>query len=1385
MADSKDVQSKQIPAHYQRLTGSERHPAPQAKLLSHADPNERFSVTIVLRRRTDGHPMPSFDAFAKIPPSQRRRLSMEEFAARHGAHPSELEAVTRFASEAGLTITEANVARRSVIVSGTGAQMEKAFSVTLNRYEVSSLRTRRALKTSDAAVAPQIQNYRGRDGFIHVPKEIAHTVVGVFGLDNRKIGQHNSTGDPSNTKALSIPQIAKLYDFPTNSAAGQTIAIFSFGGPGQFPGDPGSGFDTTAGPTNDITQYFASIPGFTAPDIITVPATSISENFGPDLETEQDICVASTVAQGATIAVYFLAFFGSGQNGWHDLIERVVTPDAGDFPAGVNPPSVLSSSDYICDGDDAITLANEGITSSFIDAVHMAFEDAALQGITVCIASGDQGADSKVGSSTGVSEWGEPFSAEGGAHVQYPGSDPLVLACGGTTIGGVSGPSFTEYVWNDVDSNFGITNGATGGGVSDYFTQAKGNALTYQQAAGLTPTSVNDKHVGRGVPDVAGNASGNSGWPISVGGFGQVINGTSAVAPLYAGLIATLNAALGENIGFLNPTLYALGTSVCRAVTGPPGPTNNSLNGITGYSADAAWNPCTGWGVIDGNALLAALQTLSQKTLTFVMQRSTFGEDDVKAATGGAFPQAFFVTVDGLKPTDFPYGGVTTLSPSSVQLTHWAPVIPNPGGTTIRITPTAVSSDDPDLSPEIQRFTFTYTITFPDLTPFTTPPASAFPEILTLNASLAANTGALSASQPIELILAADPFFSSESNGGSYWLSEDIRVFYAEQGSTLFGAPALGTTPADAQNFIQWIIGNISGPLGTGTNGDTFESLPTAEGSALLSLLPNATNSPHNAIFNFAIARVRLNGESEQAKKVRAFFRLFQSQSVNVPYQAAVSSSGVSAPTGAYRQYSDGTVDGFKTPLLGISSDGTEYITVPCFASARQPNTTVANNMTTQEDSPNVKTITPVPGETVYTYFGCWLDNNQMAQVFPFAPGANPDGPFSGTLNSVSQVIDRGGHQCIVVEVVDDDAPIINNATPGTSDKIAQRNLAFTTVANPGLTDSRLATHTFEIRRSPFTLTTDEMPDELMIDWGNVPVGSVASIYLPAVQSADVLSLAARMYTVHNLIATDANTLECKTGGITYIPIPQGSGPHYAGLFSVQLPLGIKHGQEFRIVVRQITSSFEDLKGVAPNNPVIDAESSRAVRLSRRRFVYGAFQINIPVSVKTEMLIPEERNLSFFKWIQEAIPTTSRWYPVFQRFVAQLVGKVTALGGDGSSVPPTQTGIWPGLPGFGTGSGKGPHHGLEPCPGTGEHACYAVTGKVDGIIYDHFGDFEAFLLETFEGNCLRFVSHELAVLKLVQRAWSHRILVTVRVHKDRKERPLEIVLHGAPPQIGE
>ena len=425
---------------------------------------------------------------------------------------------------------------------------------------------------------------------MHVSAELTDVIVGVLGLDNRQIAGRNGAGDPPVTNPTSVPEMMQHYNFPTHSAGGQTIGIFA-----SFPvrGSAVIGYVQS-----DINQYYAapSLSGFTAPTPVPVQNIDGTQNNPamPDGEATMDICIASTVAQGATIAVYFNA---GDENGWHGVLQKVAFPQAGD-----PTPSVLSSSFFLCKGDDPV--GRGGIPTSTLNALSMAFQDAAGQGVTVCVASGDFGAESNI------------FDFSGQQHVDYPASDPWVLSCGGTTVGRDDSDNPVEYVWNDVQTatlNDGTVNdfpGATGGGVSAYFPQP-----TYQFGAGV-PQSLVDHHVGRGVPDVAGNASWDSGYyPMyTIGNDPNPWNGngTSAVAPLYAGLFTVINAALRTRVGFVNPVLYALGNTVCKdvnpAVVG--GPTDNGFNGVTGYPADAGWDACTGWGTINGNALLTALQQI-------------------------------------------------------------------------------------------------------------------------------------------------------------------------------------------------------------------------------------------------------------------------------------------------------------------------------------------------------------------------------------------------------------------------------------------------------------------------------------------------------------------------------------------------------------------------------------------------------------------------------------------------------------------------------------------------------------------------------------------------------------------------------------------------------
>jgi hypothetical protein len=186
---------------------------------------------------------------------------------------------------------------------------------------------------------------------------------------------------------------------------------------------------------------------------------------------------------------------------------------------------------------------------------------------------------------------------------------------------------------------------------------------------------------------------------------------------------------------------------------------------------------------------------------------------------------------------------------------------------------------------------------------------------LTLSASLAVS-GIPDASAQIELIEAADPYFSSESNGGLFYLSEDLRVFYAIQGSTLFDYPGgLGSTPADALAYIQWVTQNLTGALGTAPNGDSFEKSLSAAESSPLSLLQTVPGPQSDlSVYNFALARVRLNA-SAGTTNTRAFFRLFQSQSVGVPYQTPPPDAGVAVASplnNPWRQWTDGSPDGQK-----------------------------------------------------------------------------------------------------------------------------------------------------------------------------------------------------------------------------------------------------------------------------------------------------------------------------------------------------------------------------------------------------------------------------------------------------------------------------------------
>ncbi len=509
----------EIPAGFRALGNSEHGLAPGAARIGVSDPNETLSVTIRVRPRSDAPAQTDLNTLAATPRRQRGRLSREEYAAKYGSAQADLDQVASFAKSQGLNVLETSAARRSVVVSGPADALSRAFGVELHRYRTST------------------ETYRSHEGAVHVPENLAGIVESVHGFDNRQVGQplFRAVATAQSTNPLTPPQVATLYQFPTGSAAGQTIGILEFGG----------GYQMT-----DVQHYFNNVVHLPVPNVsfVGVDGATNSPGAGADVEVMLDIAVAASVAPGAKIVVYFAP---NTVAGWQDCITTAIH-DA------INKPSVLS----VSWGGSESVLHSAG----FITPIESALQPAAILGVTAFFSSGDGGS-------------GSP------ADVIYPASSPSVSGCGGTTIENVSGSSFTQVAW-----------GGSGGGISNVFARPY-----WQNWAGI-PVSVNPAgHVGRGVPDIAGNADPASGYMLILNGatIGP-IGGTSAVAPLYAGLVALLNASLGEPLGYLNYNVYALaGPYVYSDVTA-------GSNGS--YHAAPGWDPVTGWGSVVGAALATALQ---------------------------------------------------------------------------------------------------------------------------------------------------------------------------------------------------------------------------------------------------------------------------------------------------------------------------------------------------------------------------------------------------------------------------------------------------------------------------------------------------------------------------------------------------------------------------------------------------------------------------------------------------------------------------------------------------------------------------------------------------------------------------------------------------------
>jgi kumamolisin len=313
-----------------------------------------------------------------------------------------------------------------------------------------------------------------------------------------------------------------------------------------------------------LKKYFAELgvpqPKVTAVSVDHGKNHPTGDPNGPDGEVMLDIEVAGSIAPAAHIAVYFSP---NTDQGFLDAITTAIHDT-------INKPSVIS----ISWGGPESSWTQQSLT-----AFDQAFQDAATMGITVCVASGDNG------SSDGATD--------GSDNVDFPASSPYALACGGTSVKASDSAITSETVWND-----GAQGGASGGGSSTYFA-----VPPYQEGLSAVLTAGGKKSLTkRGVPDVAGDADENTGYVVRVDGSDTVIGGTSAVAPLWAGLITRINSASGKSMGYVNPTLYKHQASF-----------NDITQGNNGdYAAAAGWDACSGMGSPNGTKIATALSSASK-----------------------------------------------------------------------------------------------------------------------------------------------------------------------------------------------------------------------------------------------------------------------------------------------------------------------------------------------------------------------------------------------------------------------------------------------------------------------------------------------------------------------------------------------------------------------------------------------------------------------------------------------------------------------------------------------------------------------------------------------------------------------------------------------------
>ena len=516
---------------------------------------DRAEVTVVVRSKgSDEEWRRLLAASISTPPQQRQYLSRAQFGKVWGSSPKDLAAVSAYGKTYGLKTVSSDAWRRCVVLRGTLTQLQNAFGVEFYGVRLPE-GTFRSYRKS-----PQIS------------AELYPIVEAVLGLDDMPSTKAHAAGRSTDAvRELKLPELRKAYGFPEQfRGAGQCVAVVEYGGGirrrdyneyfrqiGVPP--PTLRIKTISGARNQPASP-AQIERLAKQVLNESDGMTYSDTTIGTWETAIDLQVVGTLAPEATLLMVLGVYDDQSQyHAWTTMLAD-------------RRPSVISCS---------FGEAEAAQTPKLMQVLNRWFQAAALLGVTVCCSAGDNG-DGTLGESPGDLTFA----------VNFPGSSPYVLTCGGTTLGVAAN---METAWRQSFENGMLLAG--GGGFSDVFPPPSWQISAGIDAAAWIPPGATSGSL-RALPDVSARANMDAAFCVIASGVRIPAGGTSAAAPIWAAVIAVLNQASNYAAGLINPLLYESLSPSLRDIT----------EGNIGYlQAEKGWDPATGWGSPDVTAMLEIL----------------------------------------------------------------------------------------------------------------------------------------------------------------------------------------------------------------------------------------------------------------------------------------------------------------------------------------------------------------------------------------------------------------------------------------------------------------------------------------------------------------------------------------------------------------------------------------------------------------------------------------------------------------------------------------------------------------------------------------------------------------------------------------------------------